>query len=177
MKTLLLLRHGHSSVDDRLPDPERPLSGQGRRDVKRLAGLLRRLGLKPDLVASSPARRALETAELAAAGCGYTGKIRLEPRLYEADSEQYLQVLRGLPARCRCVLLVGHNPGIRQAAAALISCPPEAVRFAPAALACLEAPSVAATLRPGSFTILWLASPEVFGAFRQGPSPQATQDR
>lgn len=167
MKTILLLRHGHSAADERLPDLERPLSAQGRRDARRLGGLLQRLGLKPDLLASSPARRALETAELAAAGCDYVGKVRAEPRLYEAEAEQYLQVLRGLPARSRCVLLVGHNPGIRQAAAALLGCPPEGLRFVPAALACLESPAGDwAALRPGSFAILWLVSPEIFGAFR-----------
>jgi phosphohistidine phosphatase len=167
MKTILLLRHGHSETDDRLPDLERPLSAQGRRDVRRLGGLLRRLGLEPDLVVSSTARRALETAELAAAGCGCAGKVRAEPRLYEAEADGYLQVLRGLPARSRCVLLVGHNPAIRQAAAALLGCPPEGLRFVPAALACLEAQAENwAALRPGSFAILWLASPEMFGAFR-----------
>jgi phosphohistidine phosphatase len=167
MKTILLLRHGHSAADERLPDLERPLSAQGRRDVRRLGGLLRRLGLKPDLVVSSTARRALETAELAAAGCGYAGKLRAEHRLYEEGTEGYLRVLGGLPARSRCVLLVGHNPAIRQAAAALLGCPPEGLRFVPAALACLEAPAENwAALRPGSFAILWLASPEIYGVFR-----------
>jgi phosphohistidine phosphatase SixA len=36
MKTILLLRHGHSGADDRLPDLERPLSAHGRRDARRL---------------------------------------------------------------------------------------------------------------------------------------------
>lgn len=167
MKTILLLRHGHSAADDRVPDLERPLSTQGRRDARRLAGLLRRLGLEPDLVLSSTARRALETAELAAAGCGYAGKVRAESLLYEAEAEGYLRVLRGLPARSRSILLVGHNPAIRQAAAALLGCPPEGLRFVPAALACLEAPAEDwAALRPGSLAISWLASPEIYGAFR-----------
>ncbi len=76
-------------------------------------------------------------------------------------------MLRSLPARSRCVLLVGHNPAIRQAAAALLGCPAEGLRFVPAALACLEASAENwAALRPGSIAIQWLASPEIFGAFR-----------
>jgi phosphohistidine phosphatase len=165
MKTILLLRHGHSAADDRLPDLERPLSAQGRRDVRRLGGLLRRLGLEPDPVVSSTARRALETAALAAAGCGYAGQVRAEPRLYVAEAEQYLQLLRGLPARCRCVLLVGHNPAIRQAAAVLLGCPSEGLRFVPAALACLEAPTGWAALER-AFVLQWLVTPEMIGAFR-----------
>ena len=166
MKTILLLRHGHSEADDRLPDAERSLSAQGRRDARRIGTLLGRMGLRPDLVVCSPARRALQTAALVAAGGGYVGKLRTEPRLYEAGAEGYLEVLRGLPARAQAMLLVGHNPAIRQAAAALLACPPEAVGFPPAALACLEAPAAGwAGLQPPC-TLQWLIGPELFGAFR-----------
>jgi len=167
MKTILLLRHGHSEADDRLPDAERPLSAQGRRDAGRMGRLLGRAGLRLDLVVCSPARRALQTATLAAAGGGYTGKLRTEPRLYEAEEGGYLEVLRGLPARAQAVLLVGHNPAIRQAAAALLGCPPGALRFAPAAVACLEAPVAAwSSLQAGSCALRWLVPPEMAGAFR-----------
>ena len=117
---------------------------------------------------SSTARRALETAELAAAGCGCAGKVRAEPRLYEAEAKGYLRVLGGLPARSRCVLLVGHNPAIRQTAAVLLGCPPEGLRFVPAALACLEAPTGWASLRAGSCKLEWLIIPELAAAYLRG---------
>ncbi len=168
-KTILLLRHGHSAADPSLADSERPLSGAGRRDARRLAGLLHRLGLKPDLVVSSTALRARQTAELAA-GKGPAGgspELRAEPRLFEPQAEGYLEVLRGLPSRAACVLLVGHNPAVRQAAAALLACGPEGLRFPPAGLACLEAPADDwPALAPGSCTLLWLLPPEPSGAGR-----------
>ena len=74
-------------------------------------------------------------------------------------------MLGGLPARSRCVLLVGHNPAIRQAAAALLGCPPEGLRFVPAALACLEAPTGWAALERAC-VLQWLVTPEMTGAFR-----------
>jgi phosphohistidine phosphatase len=121
-------------------------------------------------VVSSPALRALQTAELAASGTGVAGaspEVRAEPRLFEPQAEGYLEVLRGLPARAGCVLLVGHNPAIRQAAAALLACGPEALRFAPAALACLEAPADDwAALHAGSCSLLWLATPELLASRR-----------
>ena len=164
-KTILLLRHGHSEADDSVADKQRPLSGQGRRDARRLGGLLRRLDLKPDLTVSSTALRARQTAELAAKGTGSGGgsaEVRAEPRLYEPKADGYLEVLRSLPARAGCVLLVGHNPAIRQAAAALLACGPEAIRCPPAALACLEAPVEDwAALQAGSCALLWLVTPEL----------------
>jgi phosphohistidine phosphatase len=171
-KTILLLRHGHSESDPSLSDAERPLSGAGRRDARRLGSLLVRLELKIDLVVSSTALRARQTAELAAAGTGAGGgspELRAEPRLFENKAEGYLQVLRGLPAGAACVLLVGHNPAIRQAAAALLGCGPDGLRFAPAALACLEAPADDwGLLQAGSCTLQWLAPPDLAAACRRG---------
>ncbi len=166
-KTILLLRHGHSAADPSLADSERPLSGAGRRDARRLAGLLHRLGLKPDLVVSSTALRARQTAELAAGVGSADGppEVRAEPRLFEPDAGGYLEVLRGLPARASCVLLVGHNPAVRQATAALLGCGPDALRFPPAALACLEAPTDDWTaLRAGSCALQWLVIPDLISA-------------
>jgi phosphohistidine phosphatase len=164
-KTILLLRHGHSEPNDSLADIERALSSRGRRDARRLGGLLRRLGLKPDLAVSSSAWRAQETTALVAGGSGYSKKVRTEPRLYEAKADGYLDLLRSLPTRAGCVLLVGHNPAIRQAAAALLGCFPEGLRLPPAALACLEAPiDNWATLHPGSCALQWLVTPEMFAA-------------
>lgn len=167
MKTILLLRHGVSDPDESLQDTERPLASQGRRDARRIGGLLRRLGLKPDLVASSPALRARDTAALVAGGSGKMGKVLVEPRLYEADADGYLEVLRGLPARANRVLLVGHNPAIRRAASALLGGGPASLRLPPAAMACLEASSGDwAALQPGSCVLQWLVAPELIAAFR-----------
>ena len=161
----MLLRHGHSDSNESLPDAERPLSGRGRSEARRLGGLLRRLGWKLDLVVSSSALRARETAALAAAGAGYSKKVRAEPRLYENKTEGYLEVLRGLPARSSCVLLVGHNPALREAAAALLGCLPESFRLPPAALACLEVSGEDwARLQPGTCALQWLVTPELSAA-------------
>ena len=168
-KTILLLRHGHSEPNDSLTDIERPLSGQGRRDARRLGSLLRRLDLNLDLAVSSPAWRARETAALAAGGSGYSKKVRDEPRLYEAKADGYLDVLRSLPARAGCVLLVGHNPAVRQAAAALLGCFPDSLRLPAAALVCLEAPvDDWAALRAGSCVLQWLVTPDMIAACFRG---------
>lgn len=118
---------------------------------------------------SSSALRALQTAALAAGGSGHSKKVRSEPRLYEAKADGYLEVLRGLPTRSSRVLLVGHNPAIRQAAAALLGCFPDSLRLPPAALACLEAPADDwESLQLGSCLLQWLVTPDMIAAYFRG---------
>ena len=67
MKTLFLIRHAKSSWDDTaLPDKDRPLDDRGRRDAPKMGKRLAKRDVKPDLILSSPARRALTTAEVIA---------------------------------------------------------------------------------------------------------------
>ena len=64
MKTLLVLRHAKSSwKNSQMSDHERPLNKRGRRDAPRMGRLLGEEGLVPDLIVSSTAERALETAQ------------------------------------------------------------------------------------------------------------------
>jgi len=66
MKTLLLIRHAKSSRDDiALPDKDRPLDERGKRDAPKMGERLAKRDVKPDLILSSPARRALTTAQRA----------------------------------------------------------------------------------------------------------------
>jgi phosphohistidine phosphatase len=72
MKTLFLIRHAKSSWDDTaLPDKDRPLGDRGRRDAPKMGKRLAKRDVKPDLILSSPARRALTTAEIIAKKLDY----------------------------------------------------------------------------------------------------------
>jgi phosphohistidine phosphatase len=116
MHQLLLLRHAKSSWGDtKLPDRERPLSKRGRRAAVAMRHVMRELGLVPDLVLVSPARRTQDTL------------ARLEPWdetpliepmevLYLATAPQLLAVLHGVAETVRSVLLIGHNPGMHELA-------------------------------------------------------------
>ena len=64
MHQLLLLRHAKSSWDDAsLPDRERSLNKRGRRAAAAMREAMRALGLAPDVILVSPARRTQETLE------------------------------------------------------------------------------------------------------------------
>ena len=85
MKTLLILRHAKSSWKfPDLSDHDRPLNRRGKQDAPRMGRLLKEKGLVPDLVISSTATRAKDTATAVAKHSGYKGrKINFES-LYAA---------------------------------------------------------------------------------------------
>lgn len=115
MKTLLILRHAKSSwKDENLPDHERPLNRRGKLAAPRAGEWLRQEALLPDIILSSTAVRAHQTAELAAAAGGYIGEIRLVAELYAAGPEAYLQAVANLEDRFERVMVVGHNPGLEE---------------------------------------------------------------
>lgn len=67
--------------------------------------------VKPDLLLSSPALRALTTAQLIAEEVGYPPKdIVTDDRLYASSADDLLAVIRALDKKLNCVMLFGHNP-------------------------------------------------------------------
>lgn len=115
MKTLLLLRHAKSSWEDpRLADYARPLNRRGQADAPRMGALAKSLDLAPDLIISSGAVRAHDTAQAFADACDYEGPIEMTRDLYMADPEEYLEVIQQVPDEMESLMLVGHNPGIEE---------------------------------------------------------------
>jgi len=119
MHQLLLLRHAKSSWDDpTLPDHARPLNARGRQAAAAMGREMRRLGLTPDVVLVSSARRTLQTLE-ALDDWDDTPLIEPMDSLYLASSAQLMSVLRGVTETARSVLVIAHNPGLHEFALAL----------------------------------------------------------
>ena len=114
MKRLLVLRHAKSSwADTSLDDWQRPLNARGRRDAPRAGEWLRDRSLVPDLIVTSDAVRARETAAAVATAAGYMREMVVEPSLYHATPADAIAVLKGISNQAaRTVLIVGHNPGL-----------------------------------------------------------------
>src|SRR5262245_33050308 len=118
MKTLLLIRHAKSSWDDTaLPDKDRPLSDRGRRDAPKMGERLAKRDVKPDLILSSPAMRALQTAEIFAKKLDYRRKdIVVDDQLYAVGADGLLDVIHNLGGKLDRVILFGHNPALTELA-------------------------------------------------------------
>lgn len=112
----MLLRHAKSSWDDpQLSDHARPLNMRGRHAAAAMASEMRRLGLLPDMVLVSSARRTLQTL---AALEPWEEPPRIEPldSLYLAPASELLDVIRKVAPTVRCLMLVAHNPGLHDLA-------------------------------------------------------------
>lgn len=124
MRLLTLVRHAKSSWDyDELSDFERPLNERGRRDAPEMAQRVRRLFGKPQRLISSPALRAITTAQVFADNLGIDSHdIVVRPKIYEASTDTLLRLVRELDEHDEHVMLFGHNPGLSQLAHQLAAC-------------------------------------------------------
>ncbi len=111
MKVLLLLRHARASSEVNLADLERPLNDAGRSAAQKVGEFLKTQ--QPiDLVISSSAVRAHETANLVMNSAELKCELMLDERIYEGSSSKLLEVISEIDDTQGTVLLVGHNPGM-----------------------------------------------------------------
>jgi phosphohistidine phosphatase len=119
-----VLRHAKAAPHG--PDDHgRPLAGKGRRQGADLEAFLRAsaggVAPVPRLVLSSSAQRAIETAELVLPGLGQDAELVVDRRLYGADPDDVIDVLREVDDDARAVMVVGHNPTLHDLALELVS--------------------------------------------------------
>ncbi|MFM8354668.1 MAG: SixA phosphatase family protein [Gammaproteobacteria bacterium] len=122
---LWIIRHAKSdSSAAGQSDFDRPLNARGRRDGPAMAEWLAEQELPATWVWSSPARRAAETATYVSAGFAAAGpEVIADRRLYLADAEHLLDVLRETPAEISAAAVVAHNPGLTELVNALVGRP------------------------------------------------------
>ncbi len=122
MRRLYLIRHAKSSwAEPGLRDFDRPLNGRGKLDApvmgKRLAGK----AIRPNLIFSSPAKRARKTAQFIAEAVNYPAKdIILFEAIYEAGVADLLRIIAQAMDEADTLFLVGHNFAITDLAEELI---------------------------------------------------------
>jgi phosphohistidine phosphatase len=138
MKTVLILRHAKSSWKHTgLSDHDRPLKKRGKQAAPRMGQLIYEEDLVPDVILSSTARRARDTADLVAEASGYAGEVTYLEDFYHAWPSDYIDALRNLSDDVDSAMIVGHNPGMEMLLEQLTG---EAERFPTAALAVVHLP-------------------------------------
>lgn len=112
-RQLILMRHGKSDWKDPVSDYQRPIKPRGFREARKVGEWLKAQGLVPELIISSPARRARETAETVAGAATYDpANIFWNDAVYMADVSELLDAIATTPDECRTLMVVGHNPGL-----------------------------------------------------------------
>jgi phosphohistidine phosphatase len=125
---LMLLRHAkteRAAPGER--DRDRKLTARGRSDAPAIGAYMARHDLVPDLVLVSPARRAQETWTLIATALGKAPRVVNDDRIYDASTGGLIALIAETQA-ARSMLIVGHNPGLHDAAARLVSAGEAAAR-------------------------------------------------
>ena len=113
MKTLFVLRHAKSSWEDReLADFDRPLNARGRDAAPFMGEVMKGYEFEPEIILSSPAVRARETARLVKESAGLKASIKFHERIYEASPQALQQVASSIDDSFASAMMVGHNPGM-----------------------------------------------------------------
>jgi phosphohistidine phosphatase len=112
-RMLFLLRHVKSNWDDAaLRDDERPLSERGHRAAALLRAHFDAIGLAPEMVLCSTARRTRETWDLIHAGLHSEPALEFRREIYLATTSDLLGVIRGVSPDVASLMIIGHNPGL-----------------------------------------------------------------
>jgi phosphohistidine phosphatase len=122
MRRLMLLRHAKSDWSSPgMPDRERPLNARGATDARTMSVYLAHHALIPDRILCSPAQRTRQTAEAIVQGWPKAAEITYSDRLYEATPETIISLIRAVAAEVQGLLVIGHNPGLHEAARMLVA--------------------------------------------------------
>jgi phosphohistidine phosphatase len=115
MKNLFVLRHAKSSWENsELSDFERPLNKRGLEAIQLIGQEFFNLNTQIDLVLSSPAKRAKQTAILVKESGEIKCEIQFEDGIYEASVMKLMHIISEIDDKFDSVLLVGHNPGLEE---------------------------------------------------------------
>ncbi len=114
MKTLYLIRHAKSSwKDTKLRDFERPLNKRGLNDAPLMGKVLNKMNIKPDLIISSPAKRALDTAEYICNKLDFPFEdVIFDDNFYNGSREDLLNEVKDQKNSIGSIMIFAHNPGL-----------------------------------------------------------------
>jgi len=115
-KTLYLIRHSKADFpSDGITDFERPLTQKGVSDSHRVALKLFSKKVEWDVVISSPAFRAINTAIIFSKEVGFpVSEIKLNENLYESGIRDYLEVVNAIKDKAQSAAIFGHNETISE---------------------------------------------------------------
>jgi phosphohistidine phosphatase len=155
---IYLTQHGQALPKE--VDPDRPLSGPGREDVRRLAELLGNAGIEVGQVLHSGKTRAEQTAALLTETLLAGGQARVHPGLGPNDPLE--KVSPEIAFWSVDTLIVGHLPSLGRLASLLLASDPERplLAFQPGTTACLEQDA------EGRWVLAWMVRPELLAPAR-----------
>ena len=156
---IYLLRHG--IAEDRSTtgrDADRKLTEEGKQKLRRVMERAHAAGVNPSLILSSPLKRAIETAEIAARELGYEGKILRVNSLTPGSSPQDVwEEIRNHPDE-PAILLAGHEPLFSATVSSMLGSTRVMVEFKKAAIVRIDFEALGAS--PAG-VLQWMLTPKL----------------
>lgn len=154
-----LLRHGKAarpsfSVHS---DYTRPLTNVGRREMRKIGQALNRLKIQPEILASSPLTRSIETAEIVSKYVGVE-VVQWDELKPETHPFKTMDVIEKLPVKS--IMVVGHEPHLSNLISHMISATMLPLSLKKGSLACVRMPAV------GFASLRYLLTPRQMGMIR-----------
>jgi len=153
----------HAIADPANPgesDADRALTPDGKKRLRDVLKVAKSAGLAPSLILTSPYRRAVETAELAASQLGYQDELlRTNALLPGSSAEDIWEEIR-IHKDAEELLLVGHEPLLGQLAAYLLGAPDMLIDFKKGAIIRIDMEQFAALPRG---VLRWYFTPKLAG--------------
>jgi phosphohistidine phosphatase SixA len=154
---ICFLRHGKADPPKSVPDEDRQLLNEGRRELRAAATVWRKLGIRPMAVFTSPRQRSIDSAQLFIEAIG----VKLRPSVSNvlapgAQWRDFKQLLRDCAAD-KTVVFVGHEPDLSGAIMHLTGA--ANIRLKEGGLCCVE---VSRAARKGSGVLTLLLDPVLY---------------
>jgi phosphohistidine phosphatase len=159
---IYILRHGIAEDGQAgQPDSERALTSDGRKKLRSVLRTAASAGVAPSLILTSPYKRALQTAQMAAEILDYKGELlrtkALEPTAAPKAVWEEIRVHKDEAQ----ILLAGHEPLFSRLTAYLLGSPDLQVDFKKGAIACIELDRFPAEPHGA---LRWMLTPKLAGS-------------
>lgn len=114
MKRIIIVRHAKSVQYGYDDDFHRDLTERGVNDADKISARLHSMGIGADAMIASPATRTRHTASVFCYNLGFPKEqVRYEEILYHGlTTQDFIEMLQGLPETMKTVVVVGHNPTV-----------------------------------------------------------------
>lgn len=160
---LYFLRHGDAGAVRPQDDDARQLTAEGVAELQAAAQTWRRLGIRPEVVISSPLPRAQQSAALLIAGVGLAAQPVIDERLKPGAQWADLAQAMAAHADAQRIAFVGHEPDLSRAVALLTGA--TSLRLRKGGMAGVE---FEGTPGPGGGELAWLLDPDLYQAEADG---------
>lgn len=110
MKEITFVRHGKSSWKYDVSDSKRPLKKRGIEDVRLVSEAFSKYDFEPDLIFTSPAKRAHDTCKNFIRNASFSeDKVQIIDQLYDFGGQGVINFIRSLDNNLTKIMVFGHN--------------------------------------------------------------------